>query len=87
MKTWRLGLRRTDGTVVRRKTAAKRFLACWVGPALALAAYLLLRGGAYAAHGAWLVGFNFLWALVDPDRQFLHDRISGTRIVNDREGR
>jgi len=33
----------------------------------------------------WLVvaGFNFLWAAVDPDRQFLHDRIAGTRIVRD----
>jgi uncharacterized RDD family membrane protein YckC len=27
------------------------------------------------------VAFNFLWAFVDPERQFLHDRIAGTRIV------
>jgi uncharacterized RDD family membrane protein YckC len=87
MKTWGLGLRRTDGTVVRRRLAAKRFLVCLIGPALAIAAYLLLKGGAYAAHGAWLIGFNFLWALVDPNRQFLHDRLTGTRIVNDRENR
>ncbi|HEX6734898.1 MAG TPA: RDD family protein [Azonexus sp.] len=29
-----------------------------------------------------LLGIGILWALVDRDRQFLHDRIAGTRIVN-----
>lgn len=27
-------------------------------------------------------GAGILWALVDRDRQFLHDRIAGTRIIN-----
>ncbi len=27
------------------------------------------------------LGLGLLWALVDPDRQFLHDRLAGTRIV------
>jgi uncharacterized RDD family membrane protein YckC len=31
-----------------------------------------------------LAGAGFLWALVDRDRQFLHDRLAGTRIVLDR---
>ena len=35
---------------------------------------------------AWVsllpMGAGFLWALVDRDRQFLHDRLAGTRIVN-----
>jgi uncharacterized RDD family membrane protein YckC len=26
-------------------------------------------------------GLGFLWALIDRDRQFLHDRIAGTRIM------
>jgi len=26
-------------------------------------------------------GLGYAWAFVDPDRQFLHDRLSGTRIV------
>ena len=43
--------------------------------AQALARYLL----------AWIslaaAGTGFLWALFDRDRQFLHDRIAGTRIV------
>lgn len=29
----------------------------------------------------FLFGAGILWALVDRDRQFLHDRIAGTRIV------
>jgi len=29
----------------------------------------------------WLLGIGVLWALVDRDRQFLHDRLAGTRIV------
>ena len=28
----------------------------------------------------------FLWALVDRERQFLHDRLAGTRIINDEGG-
>jgi uncharacterized RDD family membrane protein YckC len=27
-------------------------------------------------------GISILWALVDGDRQFLHDRLSGTRLVS-----
>lgn len=46
-----------------------------VTPWQALVRYLL----------AWLsfltVGMGFLWALVDRDRQFLHDRLAATRIV------
>ena len=31
----------------------------------------------------WILGLfaNFLWAFVDRDRQFLHDRLAGTRVV------
>lgn len=34
-----------------------------------------------ALFGLMLGGIGFLWALVDRDRQFLHDRIAGTRLV------
>lgn len=27
-------------------------------------------------------GISVAWALFDPDRQFLHDRLAGTRLVN-----
>lgn len=34
-----------------------------------------------AVLGLLALGFGFLWALVDRDRQFLHDRLAGTAIV------
>jgi len=34
-----------------------------------------------ALFGLLLAGIGFWWALVDRDRQFLHDRIAGTRLV------
>ena len=38
-----------------------------------------------AVLGVLLCGIGLLWALVDPEKQFLHDRIAGTRIVLDSE--
>lgn len=36
---------------------------------------------ALATAGALALGAGFAWALVDRDRQFLHDRLAGTRII------
>lgn len=36
-----------------------------------------------ACAGTLLAGIGFWWALVDRERCFLHDRLAGTRIVND----
>jgi uncharacterized RDD family membrane protein YckC len=41
----------------------------------ALCRYLLALAGLAA------LGIGFLWAIADRDRQFLHDRLAGTRIV------
>jgi uncharacterized RDD family membrane protein YckC len=41
----------------------------------AVARYVLAVAGFFA------LGLGFLWALLDRDRQFLHDRLSGTAIV------
>ena len=35
----------------------------------------------FAVPGALLLGAGFLWALVDRDGLFLHDRLAGTKIV------
>lgn len=86
MKTWKLRLARADGGTVAPRLALLRYLAAWIGPALAVAAYAVLARYGWGAHAAWLVALNFLWAFVDPDRQFLHDRIAGTRIILDRTG-
>jgi len=36
----------------------------------------------FAAAGSLLAGAGFLWALVDREGLFLHDRPAGTKIVN-----
>jgi len=83
MKTWRLRLVMADGLPVKRKAALLRFLATWIGPALAVAAYALLRPWGLGAQAIWLLAFNFLWTFVDHEKQFLHDRFAGTRLVQD----
>lgn len=45
-------------------------------PRHALARYAL------ALPGSLLLGAGFLWALVDRERLFLHDRLAGTRIIS-----
>jgi len=37
----------------------------------------------FALAGCALAGAGFLWALVDRDGLFLHDRLAGTKIVRD----
>ena len=81
-KTWALRLQGTDGSEVTVKQAVVRYLATWIGPALGLALFMLIgkSGSAW-----WILGVfaNFLWALVDPAKQFLHDRIAGTQVTTE----
>jgi len=84
MKTWRMRVALADGAPPGGKTALLRYLAAWIGPALALIGFALLRERGHGALAFCLLGLNFLWAGVDPERQFLHDRIAGTRILRDR---
>ena len=41
---------------------------------------------AFAIAGTAALGAGFLWALLDRDRRFLHDRLAGTKIVRDEGG-
>ena len=86
-KTWRLRLVTDDGSNLPRTVALVRYVAGWNGPALALAAYAALRGTGAARWATSLLLFNYAWALVDPDRQFLHDRLAGTRVLDDAPAR
>ncbi len=38
---------------------------------------------AVALLGLFAAGAGFAWALIDRERQFLHDRLSGTRLIVD----
>ena len=77
MKTWRLRLVRANGGAVPPKVALLRYLAAWIGPALAVAAYAVLARYGSARTRCGSSRFNFLWAFVDPERQFLHDGFAG----------
>ena len=84
MKAWRLRLVRRDGRPLDTPRAVLRFaLAAAALGAAAAGAILLWRDAARLT--GWLAlapGTGaLLWALVDRDRQFLHDRLAGTRIV------
>jgi uncharacterized RDD family membrane protein YckC len=46
--------------------------------------HALIRYGVALA-GAFLIGAGFLWALLDRDGLFLHDRLAGTKIVGSEE--
>ena len=51
-----------------------------LGTARAIHRYVLaLIGGA-------ALGLGFAWALFDPERQFLHDRLAGTALVDAKRG-
>lgn len=76
MKTWRLTLETHDGRSLDARTAVRRYLTAWIGPAIGLAAY------AWLGRVGLLLGFvNYAWAWLDRDRLFLHDRLAASRIT------
>jgi len=82
-KTWRLRLVGRCGGPLTRQQALIRFAAAWIGPALALFGYGVLHASAYGRNALAFAALNYCWAIIDPDRQFLHDRIAGTRVVKE----
>ena len=83
MKTWRMRLVDRDAASLTYKTAFVRYLAAWIGPGLALVTYLFLKPLDLGGVAAVPLALNYLAAFVDPEKQFLHDRIAGTRVVQD----
>jgi uncharacterized RDD family membrane protein YckC len=90
MKTWRVrlcsGLTNNDGSHARvpLRTAMLRYLLAWgwFAPALIVRAAFGLHGkGETAAVLAAGIAAWALTAFLDKDRQFLHDRLAGTRLV------
>ena len=71
----------TDRDLRSNVGALLRYVAAWLGPALGLAAYVLLKPLGWGGLAWPLLALNWIAAFVDRDRQFLHDRIAGTRIV------
>jgi uncharacterized RDD family membrane protein YckC len=82
-KTWRLKLVDGAGHPPSRRTALIRYAAAWIGPLAAIIGYAAVRPTGFGRFALVLLAINYAWAFVDRDRQFLHDRVAGTRVVLD----
>ena len=82
-KTWRHRIVDGAGLAPDYRRALGRYLAGWIGPALALLTYAAMKP--YGLGGVALVplALNYLAAFVDPGRHFLHDRVAGTWVVQE----
>jgi uncharacterized RDD family membrane protein YckC len=82
MKTWRIELA-AAGEPLSVSRALARYLACFIGPAVAIAAFVALQPLGQGRWAGALLATNYVWALLDPDRRFLQDRIAGTGLVRE----
>ncbi|HWW70895.1 MAG TPA: RDD family protein [Duganella sp.] len=83
MKTWRLKIVLPGQAHVPPRTAAVRYLLSWMWVLPALVVCLALDLHRWQALGTVGAGI-LLWSLtafLDKDRQFLHDKLAGTRMA------
>ena len=83
MQTWRLRVVTADGAPLTQRRALARFVAAcvWFAPAAALSALNhWSRWQALAAAGVGVMAYAFT-TLAQPQRQFWHDVLCGTRLV------
>nr|WP_268793435.1 RDD family protein [Noviherbaspirillum sp. Root189] len=83
MKTWRIKLVTADGNAIGFKRAVGRHLLAWMWilPGFAAAWATGAKGWMLILIPAANVLLWTLTVLLDPNRQFLHDRIAGTRVI------
>lgn len=84
MKTWHIQVVDQRGRPITRVRALARYALCWVWllPPLAVATPFHLPMGEVAV---LTVGWVAVWALLSrfhPQRQFLHDVLAGTRLID-----
>lgn len=87
MQTWRIRLTTAAGNPPRWPQALLRYVLAWLWlpPAAAVGHALGLERGPFVGVlvGGLLVWISLAW--LDPRRQFLHDRLAGTRLIDLRE--
>ncbi|HSD43532.1 MAG TPA: RDD family protein [Burkholderiales bacterium] len=84
MKAWQLRVVRPDGHGIDARRALARFALAGgaLGSGLVAALWLWRHPASIAGWFAILPAtVDVAWAIGDRDRQFLHDRLSGTRVV------
>ena len=84
MKTWRIKLVKVGYARVPVKAAIVRYAFAWgwVLPALAVSYFFRLSHGQTGVAVGLGIGAWALTVFLDKDRQFLHDRIAGTRLIS-----
>jgi uncharacterized RDD family membrane protein YckC len=83
MKTWRIKLVKPGTARVSPRIAAARYLLAWMWFLPALLVNYALNLKTWPELGVMAAGVA-LWAataLLDQDRQFLHDKLLGTRLI------
>ena len=85
MKAWRIRLVGVDGSPVSIGRAIARYLAGWLwfAPALLSLRWVDAAGAGtiFAVLGVGVIAYAAL-TLLHPDRQFWHDAVCGTRLVD-----
>lgn len=83
MQTWRIRVVRANGAPISLGQAIARYVLAWIW--VAVAAGIIHVSGASRWAGAGIaLACVLVWAALawlDPQRQFLHDRLAGTRLV------
>lgn len=86
MKTWNIRLVGADGRSPGTGLLLLRYILVWPVPLLAAA--LVLAASRFTGYSSTdlLIVFApftaFIWTWFDPERQFLHDRLLGTRLID-----
>jgi len=87
MQTWRIRVVTAGGAKLSQARALARYVACcvaWFAPATGVAAVLQLRPWPTLAAAVLGIAVYALSALAAPGRQFWHDIVCGTRLVDTR---
>jgi uncharacterized RDD family membrane protein YckC len=87
MQTWHIRVVTTEGRPLSQPRALARFIAscAWFAPAAVVASFNnWSRWQGLAAIGIGVVAYAVL-ALMHPQRQFWHDALCGTRLIDSRE--
>ena len=88
MQTWRIRLVTTGGGAISQGRALGRYAACcaaWFLPASLVASAAHLGPWPSLAATALGIAAYALLALAEPTRQFWHDRLCGTRLIDVRD--
>lgn len=86
MKTWHIRMVDSFGNPVTQGRALMRYLFCWVWFLPTLAVLAPFQPGATAALAS-VIGWIVMWAALSrlqPQQQFWHDALAGTRLISTR---